>query len=238
MKYRFQPGWAGTLILLVCLMAFIKLGLWQQHKAEAKQSLQATLDRRSSEQSVAMPESLPDPEQWRYRRVVLRGMYEARYQILLDNQVENSEPGYHVLTPMRLENTETLVLVDRGWIAAGLDRTMLPKADVPPGVQVLNGRVWLPPKKFFALQPEQAAGTDWQKVWQNIDLQRYRSMVPFKVMPVVVRLDAESAGGYLRNWPRPDERMEKHLSYAYQWYGFAFTAVLIYLVMNVRRTES
>ncbi|MBU3735903.1 MAG: SURF1 family protein [Methylobacterium sp.] len=235
MKYRFQPGWPGTLILLVCLTVFIKLGLWQQHKAEAKQSLQATLDERSLERPVAMPESLPNLEEWRYRRVVLRGRYDDRYQILLDNQVENSEAGYHVLTPLRLENSETVVLVNRGWVAAGTDRARLPEATVPPDPQEIHGRVWLPPAKFFALQPEPSAGSGWQKVWQNIDLPRYGSMVPFKVLPVVVRLDADSTGGYLRNWPRPAERMEKHLSYAYQWYGFAITAILIYLVINVRR---
>jgi surfeit locus 1 family protein len=238
MKYRFQPGWPGTLILLVCLTVFIKLGLWQQHKAEAKQTLQATLDQRSLERPVAMPESMQNPEDWRYRRVVLRGRYDDRYQILLDNQVENSEAGFHVLTPLRLENTETAVLVNRGWVPAGIDRARLPEVTVPPELQEINGRIWLPPAKFFALQPEQSAGPAWQKVWQNIDLQLYGSMVPFKVSPVVVRLDADSAGGYLRNWPRPAERMEMHLSYAYQWYGFAVTAILIYLVINVRRNES
>lgn len=238
MNYRFRPGWLGTLILLVCLVVFVRLGLWQQHKAEAKQSLQATLDQRSHEQPVELPARLDKREEWRYRRVTVRGTFESRYQILLDNQVENSVAGYHVLTPLRLENTDTVVLVNRGWLAAGPDRAKLPVADALAGTQVLNGRVWLPPNKYFALQAEPTAGDAWPTVWQNIDLQRFAGMVPFKVMPVIVRLDADNPGGYLRNWPRPAERMEMHMSYAYQWYGFSIAAILIYLVMNVRKTES
>lgn len=236
LNYRFRPGWMGTLLLLAALPIFIKLGLWQQHKAEAKQSLQAVLDQRSTEAPVTLPLELAQPEGWRYRRVSLQGSYDARYQILLDNQVEQESAGYHVLTPL-LIGDGVGVLVNRGWVAAEADRSRLPEVQVPAGAQALSGRVWLPPAKYFALQPETKQGAAWQPVRQNIDLTHYAAQVPFRLLPVVVRLDPESPGGYVRNWPRPAERVDMHWSYAYQWYGFALAAILIYVVVNVRKID-
>ena len=236
LNYRFRPGWMGTLLLLAALPIFIKLGLWQQHKAEAKQALQSVLDQRSTEAPVALPLRLAQPEGWRYRRVSLQGSYDARYQILLDNQVEQESAGYHVLTPLLIADGVG-VLVNRGWVAAEADRSRLPEVQVPAGAQSLSGRVWLPPAKYFALQPETQQGAVWQTVRQNIDLARYAAQVPFRLLPVVVRLDPESPGGYVRNWPRPAERVDMHWSYAYQWYGFALAAILIYVVVNVRKID-
>jgi surfeit locus 1 family protein len=54
----------------------------------------------------------------------------------------------------------------------------------------------------------------------------------------VIRLDAASgAGGFVRNWPRPAERIEMHIGYAYQWFGFALAFFVIYLVVNFRKSN-
>ena len=59
----------------------------------------------------------------------------------------------------------------------------------------------------------------------------------FPLQPVVVQLDpASAAGGFARAWPRPDERLEKHLSYALQWWGFALATVAIWIAVNLRRS--
>ena len=70
------------------------------------------------------------------------------------------------------------------------------------------------------------------------DMARYAKSVPFAVQPFVVRLDANSnAGGFVRNWPPPGERVSMHLGYAYQWFGFALTLLVIFIVLNVKKVE-
>ena len=192
------------------------------------------LNQRLREAPVALPERIDDPQAWRYRRVKLRGSYEPRYQILLDNQVENEVAGYHVLTPLRLDNGMR-VLVNRGWVAAPADHARQPHILTPDGVQDVEGTAWLPAEKYFALQPAPAE-RQWQAVWQHLDLKRYASLVPFATHALVIRLDpASTAGGFVRNWPAPAERIEKHIGYAYQWYGFALAFAVIYLVVNIRK---
>lgn len=236
LKYRFRPGLLPTLAMLLAVALCIRLGLWQQHKAEIKQVLQAQLDQRQREAPVALPENIVDPEAWRYRRVKVSGRYETHYQILLDNQVEQEVAGYHVVTPLQLENG-TRVLINRGWVAAPANHAALPQVATPSGMQAVEGTIWLPSDKFFTLAPP-PAGQHWQPVWQNMDMKRYAQAVPFAVQPFVIRLDAaSSAGGFVRNWPRPAERIEMHISYAYQWFGFALTFVVIYLVVNIRKSN-
>ena len=40
---------------------------------------------------------------------------------------------------------------------------------------------------------------------------------------------------YLREWPRPDERADRHRSYALQWFGFAIASLGIWVYFLWRR---
>ena len=213
--------------------SFVSLGLWQWRKAETKSAIQAELDSRSSDQAVAMPTAPADIDELRHRRVLLRGTYDAARQVLIDNRLHREQAGYHVITPLRLAGSEMHVLVNRGWIAAPADHKIVPVAEVPPGTVELTGIVVVPGQRFFNLAPQPTSG--WDAVWQNLDLARFRNSVPYPLQPVVVHLDPGAAGGYVREWPRPDERADRHRSYALQWFGFALASVAIWVYFLVRR---
>lgn len=238
MSYRFRPRLVPTLATLLVAAVCIKLGLWQQHKAALKQSLQTQFEQRLRETPASLPQEITDAQTWRYRRVKLNGSYEPAHQVLLDNQVHDDVAGFHVITPLAVAGSTRRVLVDRGWIAAPADRRMLPDISTPGGTQYIEGYLWLP-GKFFALEAPPATGGPWQTVWQNMDMARYAKSVPFAVLPLVVRLDPQStAGGFVREWPMPAERIEMHIGYAYQWFGFAFTLMVIYFVVNIKKSEN
>jgi len=79
---RRQSAFIGALLLAVLLPTFISLGLWQWRKAEVKTTMQVELDTRSSGFPVAMPSAPADGESLRYRRVILRGNYDASRQVV------------------------------------------------------------------------------------------------------------------------------------------------------------
>ena len=234
--YRFRPGWLGTLLVLLAIPTFIKLGLWQYHKAEQKMQLQQTYDQYLHAAAVPLPATLSDATPWRYRHVRVTGVYDAHHQILLDNQVDGDQAGYHVLTPL-LMTGGSLVLVNRGWVPAAANHQQVPQIEVPVGEQVITGQVWIPPAKFFSLEgtAPQPVSPEWSPVWQNLDMARYASLVKQSVLPVVIRLDPSVAGGYIRDWPRPAARVETNIGYAYQWFGFAVAAFCIYLYVGFRK---
>lgn len=223
----------GGLLLAVLLPAFISLGLWQWRKAEAKTQLQSELDTRSQDAAIAMPTTAVAGEALRYRRVILRGTFDAGRQFLLDNQVHQERAGYHVITPLRIAGSDLYVLVNRGWLPAPADHRVVPVAEVPAGEVELSGIAVLPAKRFFNLAAQPTSG--WAPVWQNLDLERFRQSVTYPLQPVIVQLDPAAPGGYVRQWPRPDERADRHRSYALQWFGFAATSLGIWGYFLVRR---
>lgn len=220
------------------LALFIHLGQWQQGKADRKRAAQALLDGRSLSAAIAVPTTpITDVEPLRYAPVALRGSYDTAHQFLVDNRVNNDVAGYHVITPLRLAGSNMYVLVNRGWIAAPANHSELPAVDTPTNEVALTGTATLPPSRFFTLG-NTPTSTTWQPVWQNLDMARFSAAVPYPVQPVVIELDSVAPTGFVRDWPRPDERWERHLSYAFQWYGFAASAVLIWFFIGWRKAAA
>jgi surfeit locus 1 family protein len=166
----------------------------------------------------------------------VRGRFDPQYQILLDNQVEGDVAGYHVITPFRADNQKAVVLVDRGWVPMG-ERAKLPAIETPDGLLDIEGFAWVPSTKFYELVKQ--IDTDrWQPVWENMDMQRYSKAVPFAVLPFVMRLDASSPAGFSRLWVKPAERIEMHIGYAWQWWGFSLAVAAIWLVVNFKKENA
>ncbi len=211
--------------------------MWQWNKAAAKEARQTLLDTRASESPVQLSAQTADAESLRFRRVTVRGHYEPQYQILIDNRVHQERAGYHVITPLRIDGSEVRVLVNRGWISANGTR-QIPGVETPTEAVELQATAIVPGTRFFTLAPE-PAGSGWQPVWQNLDLARYRQAVDFSLHPVVLQLNPQSSGGgFVRDWPRPDERIERHIGYAWQWFGFAAATIGIWLYFLFRRREA
>ena len=83
---------------------------------------------------------LQQAEDLRFHRVVARGYYDARNQVLIGNRVHEGRVGYHVITPLRIEGGEVRVLVNRGWVPQREDGAP-PPIDVPAGLVEAGGSV-------------------------------------------------------------------------------------------------
>src|SRR5947208_2915105 len=55
------------------------------------------------------------------------------------------------------------------------------------------------------------------------------------LQPIVIEQRSDSGDGLLREWPRPDAGIERHESYALQWYSLAALAVILAAVLSFRR---
>lgn len=232
-----RTGWLPTLVVLLMVPLLISLGFWQLKRAEDKRLIQSEYDARSHDERVAIGPRLQQAEDLRFYRVIARGTYEPKYQVLIDNRVHHGRVGYNVITPLRIGNSNTRVLVNRGWIALGPTREKLPPADAPAGAQEIVGIATVPREKVFRLAEAAPLTGKWQRVWQHMDMKRFADAVPFPVQPVVILLDADSqAGGFVRDWARLDAGIAVHKGYAFQWFTLAAVLFGIYLFFNLRST--
>ncbi len=232
-----RPSILPTLAATLLIAVFIAAGQWQWNKAAAKESLQQQLDSLGAEQAIQLPLTPVDSETLRYRKVIAQGVYEPQFQILIDNRTYNGQAGFHVITPLRLTGSELRVLVNRGWVPALAEHRLVPPVATPGGAVEVTGTAIVPATRFFTLGADATAlQSDWQRVWPNLDLARYGKAVSFPIQPVVIQLAPESgAGGFTREWPRPDNRAQANLGYALQWWAFAATTLALWLFFTFRR---
>lgn len=232
-RWRFRPSVVPTVVTFLLLPGLVGLGFWQLSRAQYKRELQALYDQRSQQPPVAIDPNVGG-EALQFHRVVATGTYAEAYEILIDNRVHEGRVGYHVLTPLKLSDSNMAVLVNRGWVPLTGDRATLPATPAPSGKIEISGVATLPHERVFALGPPVPTSAGWPRVWQYVDLERYRALAPFAVAPVVVLLDPQSPGGYLREWARLDMGIATHQGYAFQWFMLAVALIAIYFLVNLK----
>jgi len=235
-NYRFQPKLKPTIATLLVLPLLISLGLWQSGKADQKQIMQDLYDKKENAVVIHVGSEELDVKSVRYSKIETHGYYEPEYQILIDNQVYKGQAGYHVVTPLHIAGSEIRILVNRGWIPLGVDRNILPTINTPKNEVEVVGLVQLPSSKYIELSNQTTSKLDWQLVWQNLDIDRYKKVVTFKIQPAVLLLDPVSAaGGYVRDWPKPNLGIDVNRGYAIQWYLMALALIVIYFSTNIKK---
>jgi surfeit locus 1 family protein len=220
-----------TLATLAAVVLFVMAGNWQHRRMLEKDGLRAQLDRAGAAAPISLPTHVPDWSALRYRPVTLNGVFDAPHQILIDNRVDGDRVGYHVVAPFRLDDGR-VVLVNRGFVAAGASRSVLPQVPVPAGARTLRGRIELP-QRYLELGHAVPAGP----LWQNLDPARFAEATGVAVLPIVIEQDAadDANDGLLRNWPPPDLGSDQHRSYMVQWYLFAATALGLWVFFTFFR---
>lgn len=236
---RFNIHPLPIVAFLLALPALIALGFWQLDRAEEKRSVQAKYDARMNDQPISMGSDLSKPEDLQFRRVSIAGSYDQSHTVFLDNRVHKGVAGYYVITPLRLNRSETRVLVNRGWVPLGIDRSKLPDVRPPIDLQQILGVATVPHAKVFRLAPAEPIGKQWQPVWQHMNMKRFTEAVSYPVQPVVVLLDPESpSGGFVRDWKRLDTGVKIHQGYAFQWFSLAAAlAAIAFFLFFLRQKE-
>ena len=208
--------------------AGIALGHWQAGRAAEKRALGERIERSLHEAPLALPTAKVDPAEYLMKHVSARGRFADEHTVFLDNKLRRGRPGYEVVTPLRLDGMH--VLVNRGWVQAGKTRTEIPAVPSPRGEVLVEGLALaaLP----HALEP---APGGRGKVRQNVDLDAFAKETGLSLQPIVIEQRSSAPDGLARDWPRPDAGVEKHESYALQWYSLAGLAVVLFVVLSLQR---
>ncbi|WP_019216187.1 SURF1 family protein [Legionella tunisiensis] len=146
---RFTPDWRMTILALLAIVLFVRLGFWQVARAEEKKRMLAAETALASQSPILWQTEMLKPQQ--YQPIRVKGHYLPDI-LLLDNQHYQHQFGYNVLTLFKLDSGR-LVLIDRGWIKGNITRRTFPQIVIPTGPMHLTGRVYYPAGKNWILGP-------------------------------------------------------------------------------------
>jgi surfeit locus 1 family protein len=234
--HQFRPPVWATLAAIAGIAATVALGFWQLGRADYKQALQGRIMDFAKQPPLNIGAQEIDLDDVLLRRVEVRGRFDARYVVFLDNRVRRHQPGFHVVMPLKIAGSNRHVLVNRGWVAAAGERTRLPQVKTPEQDVVIRGLAVAPAERFIELSSKTAEGN----IWQNLVLARYKQATRLDVQPFIVQQTESEPpldDGLVREWPPVDLKRNTHLAYAVQWFALALAILIYYVVINVRRRK-
>ena len=233
--YRFSPSLLPTAAAAVVFGLLSGLGLWQLDRAAGKEERQGAFE---AARAIVLDETSLEGEIREFARVDLEGRYDPSHQFLQDNRTHQGRPGYYVLTPFRVASRGA-VLVNRGWVPAGPDRTALPEIAAPADALRLRGTVRLPREDLFVLGDTGYAASGWPRVVQRVEIDAMQRSLDYPLAAWLVALDRDAPHGFVREWKAaPGLSPERHRGYAFQWFALATALFVIWVAVSLKRRSA
>ena len=158
----------------------------------------------------------------------MRGVFVPEHTVYLDNKVREHRAGYEVITPLKISQEH--VLVNRGWIAAGPSRDVLPQVRTPAGEIRVEGVALSRLPRVLNLEQSPSG-----KRRQSLDIGEFAAQTGLRLQPRVIEQHSPADDGLSRDWPRAESGAEKSESYSLQWYSLAALAAVLAIVLSFRR---
>ncbi|WP_159616383.1 SURF1 family protein [Arthrobacter zhaoguopingii] len=221
--YRFliSRRWLGWFALVMALAAACAaLGMWQLERRNAVVSDIGRIEANYEKSPVPYAKGTTDFATYdplrEWTPVRLTGEYDTAGQVVVRNRPMNGQPGYEVLTPLRLADG-TAVIIDRGWLPIGNDRAGRPDSIPAPPEGTVTVTARIKPG-----EPAVNRGAPEGQV-ASIDLKGYAAKLGYPVQTGAYGLmAAEDPAPAVApsQFPKPSLNEGPHLSYSLQWFAF------------------
>jgi surfeit locus 1 family protein len=212
-------------IAVVFTVACVSLGIWQLRRLGERRAQNAEVIHRLAEPPATIAQLPRDSAALHYRRVIVDGAYDYAHEVRIVGRTRNGSPGVNIITPVRVANSDTALLVNRGWVyspdAARVDLARWREGDSVRGVGYARpiGKSPLPGSPALRDQPG---------AFRWLDTAALRTSIPYPVYPFSVVLEGDTApkGPVPPRVPPPPLDEGPHMSYAIQWFSFAIIAIV------------
>jgi len=227
-----------TVLLLSVLFAALttSLGFWQLSRLHGRRAANARAIALRNLPPVDVgsmgPSGVPELDN---RQVVATGQFDRGEELVLRGYVYQGAPGVRVVTPLRLSEGDTALLVVRGFVPspdavhadlAGLDE---------PGEVSVHGIAFTIPTSADSGGRLDDQGTI---TWRRLDLGSLRARLPYPIYDVYLIEARDSVHPPLPMRLEPPPLDDgPHLSYAIQWFAFAVTGLTVGSLLAFREGE-
>ena len=222
-KNKFNPGKRITIFFVFFVFLFFSLGLWQIERGQAKTNL---LD--DFEKKILEKPSYINQKSQKWDRVYVEGKWDSSKQILIDNVIRRGIAGYKVLTPLRMKETDQLILVDRGWIKQNTFRDQLPDIKLIQIDEVVSGILEIP--ELGLVLSDDLVSKEWPKISQTKNLGVIKNEYYENIFPMILLADPtlKNSLEYIKITPTNMTPI-KHYGYSAQWFLMFIVLCFMYV---------
>ncbi|GAB4523392.1 MAG: SURF1 family protein [Anaerolineales bacterium] len=244
--YLFRKPWIFlTPLVVLAALVMVRLGIWQLDRLEQRRTFNAqVLSQIDQPPLVLSADTLP--EDWQalaFRSVVAEGVFDFEHQVVLGNQEHAGRMGVHLLTPLRIAGTGSVLLVDRGWVPyEDWQSDSLTQYDQPGAVRVEG--MLAAGQSNYGIKDCIAEGIDpalTPELW-CVDTAYLSSQTPYALPPAyIIQAPTQDAGEETvpyRALPHIEINEGPHLSYAIQWFSFAILLLAGYPFFVYREMQA
>jgi len=209
---------------LVIFAGLIKLGVWQSSRAlEKEQRLERMVNLQqqnslSLAQVLALKKLNTEINYINDFPVTVDGQFLPDIVFLLDNQVNKNSLGYRVYQVA--QSGDHAILVNLGWVQGSINRQELPTVTPLVGPFQFAGHIRFIDQGIM-LTEQTFETSQWPLRVQQIELDKFSTLIGLQLLPFVVYLDKNEPLGFEKNWQPIVMPPEKHRAYAFQWYSLA-----------------
>lgn len=213
-----------TILVLVGVFILIRLGFWQLDRLQSRRQFNEHYLEQISSPAIQLNEFTNELEliTMEYRSINVTGKYDFKNEIYLKNQAWNNLPGYRVVTPLFVDNSDNVVLVERGWIALE-DLAEIESINKPYDQhQKISGIIRLPQSKNDFGGTSNQTDNAKSNFYLYVDLDLLKSKMEYDLLPIYIQLYSENLDQKPYSQITEIEITEgPHMGYALQWFFFA-----------------
>lgn len=211
---------------MLVFSALVKLGFWQNSRALEKELRLARIDQLKSQKPLSLQQInlLAENENINDMPVLVEGIFDEQSVFLLDNQVNKGRLGYRSYQVLTTE--QYAVLVNLGWVQGSINRQELPEIKSLSGKHTIHGNVRLI-EVGIQLQEQVFSNVQWPLRIQQVELDKFSSLINRQLLPYVIYLDKNEEIGFVKNWQPIVMPPEKHRAYAFQWFSLAIAWLIL-----------
>jgi len=223
----FRPALWMTVAAVPALLILLWLGTWQVLRMHWKEALIEEFAARATAEAMAPPLA-EQASASRFQRIRATGIWMHEAEVQLIGRTFEGTAGYHVITPMRL-NDGRLLLINRGWVAEDYRKPETRPSTLATGEVTIEGILRLPATKGRFVPENAPAKNDWftlsiediaahhqltGELITTYTIDALRPKGPY-VLPIGAAVEIDI----------PND----HWHYAMTWYGLALGLIGVYL---------
>ena len=240
-NYIFKFKLIPTLIFAITFCGFIVLGFWQIDRADQKNILNSNYTDRQQEAIIVLDKNnvIDEKSSLLWRKVEFEGSFINKQNIILDNQIFNQIAGFNIITPFKIKGSDSLVLINRGWHPNLKNRETLPIINEISDERILQGHIASFPVSGIKLGKNNIETLNSQIFrFQRLDAAELNYFFSAKIMPYMIYLDPIIDKELYGNFKLPAPDSQKNYGYAFQWFAFAITLLIIFIRLSMKRKSN